>query len=1315
MSTRKVYIDFQDTNGYIDVSEFVLFESFKYTKRACNNTFHYAQNECMFSVKYDALLFSKITQADKELLIRVVDLKTSASLSTEDDSLILTEASFELAAETDVATPVFTGHSVLGHSYKYNGKLDNTTISIEAIDNLDKLGRAIGDIVYKNCKILDPIDQANSIVHKLVSIVGWSSLYVSPDVPIMTILPVFSPDNKDDKILTILDTLLYEHGYSLNMDSSGRISPVIWNVPSDLPTAYTFDEENIISEISVDRDVVSYDGVKTIYYDIGYASKIRLYTDPNCTFDEKGAFAGYAILNGYTYPPETNAIDETTGQKQIVRYEYTDDAIKYATNKAVKERLDFNYKAFSSDFSAIVATENHFVDRRIDSGLTVSIEEFSNKTARVLYTNSSGSTKNIWYNNIYGDVWYRSTERTLIQNIATTPTDVYIYKSQYLFSKDTATAFTKALTAQYKLGSLVYVFDSAADVQEGTYVRVNTGDGTNMNCIVRSVTWSEKTELFSYTCAAVSKVRDALTAQTASVTVQVQAASPYTINTTPSQINIPYINTAPDFTNSYVDIKVTQSGVDVSADWILSVVPTGVSGTLSGTRYSITAITTASASISITATRANWGTLTSTVTVVKALGQKGDTGSTGPQGPTGSTGPQGPQGPQGPVGPQGLEGPSGTDGTSVALKGSVTSYLNLPTSGQVVGDLYIVLTIGGGYNAGDGAVWNGSSWANVGPIQGPAGPQGPQGPTGPTGPQGVTGSTGPQGATGATGATGANGVSSYLHIAYAADPNGTNFSLSDPTNRPYIGTYVDTNPIDSTNYTLYSWRVYVGTNGTNGTNGQNAVVMTSATTPAGSYTGQMGIWASRIYQWSDTGWVLQSVQPKYLGTYSAGNYPSTHNIGDWYLRVSTTAGDTYRGVFVYYGATNSDLIRTTGSDYIGAALYDIMYHVGLGTYGKIEDYGATYILNLFSQYIKILTGGAIYGGTRFLSDGTENDTTQDGFWLGANGKLKANIQSLFRDNVLIGTGAGRYLLSSGGGSNYNVVIGTNAGAGNVGGSGYYRNTFVGNSAGYSCAASSNANSFFGSSSGYANTYGFGNSFFGSNSGGHCTNGNNNSVFGESSGFTFTQAFGNCFFGSLSGYSDTTGSYNSFFGVNSGYFNTTGERNAFFGGYAGLDNTTGNYTVAVGHSSGYNQTVGVQNVFVGANSGILDNIPASHSYVVALGAYAKADRSYAVCVGYNTNTITSGGDYQINLNNKVRYFEFAATATQDEVYRTISAIVPTNQYTAILATTGPGNRDIENKAYVAGTSYAQLSGDANYSYSSGTSAQIGYSLKILILA
>ena len=147
-------------------------------------------------------------------------------------------------------------------------------------------------------------------------------------------------------------------------------------------------------------------------------------------------------------------------------------------------------------------------------------------------------------------------------------------------------------------------------------------------------------------------------------------------------------------------------------------------------------------------------------------GPIGPQGSTGPQGPRGMTGPAGPQtqgptGPQGPVGPQGppgndgAQGPQGSIGPvgpSLNLKGTVDTSTSLPATGNFINDMYITA------DTGDGWVWDGTQWNNVGKIVGPQGPQGIQGPQGLQGPVGNDGVAGPQGIQGLEGLPGPDGA-----------------------------------------------------------------------------------------------------------------------------------------------------------------------------------------------------------------------------------------------------------------------------------------------------------------------------------------------------------------------------------------------------------------------------------------------------------------------------------------------------------------------------------------------------------------------------
>ena len=94
--------------------------------------------------------------------------------------------------------------------------------------------------------------------------------------------------------------------------------------------------------------------------------------------------------------------------------------------------------------------------------------------------------------------------------------------------------------------------------------------------------------------------------------------------------------------------------------------------------------------------------------------------------------------------------------------------------------------------------------------------------------QGLQGIQGEKGEQGIQGEKGDNGQSSYFHIKYADDANGTNMN---ETGGDYIGTYVDFTLQDSTDSKKYTWvktkgaqgeRGEQGIPGTNGDNGQTS-------------------------------------------------------------------------------------------------------------------------------------------------------------------------------------------------------------------------------------------------------------------------------------------------------------------------------------------------------------------------------------------------------------------------------------------------------------------------------------------------------------
>lgn len=113
----------------------------------------------------------------------------------------------------------------------------------------------------------------------------------------------------------------------------------------------------------------------------------------------------------------------------------------------------------------------------------------------------------------------------------------------------------------------------------------------------------------------------------------------------------------------------------------------------------------------------------------------------------------GPQGTKGDKGDKGDDGADGAAGSGVTIKGTATAYP--PALSPAAGDMWIVedpLPVGFpvGTQPGDGLVYTGSAWENVGPIRGPKGADGADGADGAKGDKGDNGAPGVDGTDGAS-------------------------------------------------------------------------------------------------------------------------------------------------------------------------------------------------------------------------------------------------------------------------------------------------------------------------------------------------------------------------------------------------------------------------------------------------------------------------------------------------------------------------------------------------------------------------------------
>lgn len=158
-------------------------------------------------------------------------------------------------------------------------------------------------------------------------------------------------------------------------------------------------------------------------------------------------------------------------------------------------------------------------------------------------------------------------------------------------------------------------------------------------------------------------------------------------------------------------------------------------------------------------------------------------------------------------------GKDGKDGTSVTIKGSKNSTSKLPTSGNTLGDGYIIsgyLWVYTGTSKTDSTHARG--FENVGKIQGDPGTP---------------------------------AVQYYTHIAWMDDSKGTGFTVSaNGKEHAYVGVLVDKTPTDSEDWTKYDWSYIKGATGATG----NGIKSTEVTYQIGSSgtTPPKGTWSTSV-------------------------------------------------------------------------------------------------------------------------------------------------------------------------------------------------------------------------------------------------------------------------------------------------------------------------------------------------------------------------------------------------------------------------------------------------------------------------------------
>jgi hypothetical protein len=451
-----------------------------------------------------------------------------------------------LETQNDVVVEIKEGSTYLFYGYLTDNlswqinTTGNQPISLSAEDpgikKLKKTWVSANSLctIYSNLAICNPLDTANSILHKICTLAG-----VTVDTSIPTISSTLSLiiQDKDNKTYwDVLQTISYEYGYTFYFTEDGKLN--LYKIAkADLTPATSFSTS---TNIIVEGDQK---GIST-------QKKIQQYKQVNVTWDEWETKTDLYVFR-----------DSTGGNNNWDCY------IPLAPGAYYPSGADANTYVFpeyeTENGQEIINVNSATADYVVDSGITVEFENLGTR-GKLRIHNASAATTYIRKLKI------KANSVVLVKNKNTTTagesiTPILKYEAKYIHDSATATSFANTLKSYYKYSNYTYTFKSRTSVALGTVVTLVDPQWSNLNILVL-ITGKEVKEngLISYTATGID---------TFSLADTVRRDISLRSNNNIGEVTVPQITTP---TITIGTTEVTLGGSTSSLDGI------SVTGTVSG-------------------------------------------------------------------------------------------------------------------------------------------------------------------------------------------------------------------------------------------------------------------------------------------------------------------------------------------------------------------------------------------------------------------------------------------------------------------------------------------------------------------------------------------------------------------------------------------------------------------------------------------------------------------------------------------------------------------------------------------------------------
>jgi hypothetical protein len=421
------YLDFNDGAGERNITALVLKPTVQRV-RTLWKRLEPQSNYCTFLIKRDPTIVSLFLTTTAEIKVRIAD-GASAWFTG------LVRKNFTITTSSNVE-PVKV--ECVDYSAVWLKKKIDTTFA------------------WAGMKICDPADTGNSIVHKLLTLAGYTSATWSISDTISQTIDylcnVAGPDAKD--YWTVLTGILFEYGWVWMHGPDGKFA--IFNfLPASVASSGTLDNSVMRGSLIVNRQEAEYEATEVLWWTHKTEADKLVFQETRGATD--GKKCNVDVAAGAHYPPYADA------DPGYAEYDYLGKEILYVDRITADVLCDAGITA--------VTLTNYFRRALVDyvngGGSTAYIRRFDLKAANVTYKDAITVTKRM----------PSVTEK------------IWKFEAEYLGALADATKLTAGVYQYFLRSAMGYQCKSSADYAPGALVTVaETNLGISALCVVVAVT-----------------------------------------------------------------------------------------------------------------------------------------------------------------------------------------------------------------------------------------------------------------------------------------------------------------------------------------------------------------------------------------------------------------------------------------------------------------------------------------------------------------------------------------------------------------------------------------------------------------------------------------------------------------------------------------------------------------------------------------------------------------------------------------------------------------------------------------------------------